>query len=111
MITMSTVGDSPRSGASVGADARRDQPAMEALGVRGRVERDRVLGDAGHPEIVADAADAEDERVVRHGARRKDFDAVVVVDGVELEQASRAVEPGDGTLTRKRKWCQYAIRK
>ena len=53
---------------AVGAHCRGEQPAMEALGVQRRVQRDRVRGDAGDAEIVGRAADAEDQRVVRHDA-------------------------------------------
>ena len=84
--------------ALVGANACRHQPAMEPLGIGGLVERDRALGNAGNAEIVVDAADAEHERVVGHGALRQHFRAVVVAHDAELQFAPRAVEPHDRAL-------------
>ena len=55
-----------------------------------------MLGDAGHAEIVADAADAEDERVVRKHPGRKHLLAIVVDDRGEPHFAPRAIEPGEG---------------
>ena len=51
-------------GLRVGAHAGVDQAAVEALGLLGRVEHDGVLLDARRAEVVADAADGDDERVV-----------------------------------------------
>ena len=71
---------------------------MEALGVDSHVERDRVLRDARHTEVVADAADADDERVVAQRAARQDFLAVDRLHRVERDLAARAVEPGQRAL-------------
>src|SRR5262245_57139976 len=57
----------------VSAYARRDQPPVESLGVIGHVERYRVLSDARDPEIVADAADADHQRVVFKRAAWQDL--------------------------------------
>ena len=59
-------GGSPRAGLGVGAHAGGEQAAMEAFGVGERVERNGVRRDPRDTEVVADAADAEDERVVAH---------------------------------------------
>ena len=74
------------------AHARRDEAPVEALGVDGSVERDRMLGNAGHAEIVADAADAKHERVVGQHACRQNLLAVVVEDRREVELVPRTIE-------------------
>ena len=79
--------------ALVGAHAGRDQPAMEPLGIGGRVERDRAFGHTRNAEIVVDAADAEHERVVRNGALGQHLRAVVVPHDAELQFVPRPVEP------------------
>ena len=82
-------------GAAFGPDARSNKAPVEPLGIRRRVERDRVLGNARNAEIVADAADAEDERVIRQSSRGKNLPAVVVEDRGQMHFVARAVEPGD----------------
>ena len=86
--------------ALVGAHARRHQTAVEPLGIGGGVERDRALGHAGDAEIVVDAADAEHERVVGHGALGQHLGAVVVAHDAELQLAPRAVEPDHLSLAK-----------
>ena len=71
---------------------------MEALGVRERIERNRMCRNTRHVEIVADAADTEDQSVVAQRAAREHQRAVVVVDGIERKLVPRAVEAGDGSL-------------
>ncbi len=83
---------------AVGAHARREEPPMEALGVLGRVEGDGMPGHACNAEIVADAAHAEDQRIVRHRARRQDLAAFLVVERSEREHVRRPVEPRDRSL-------------
>src|SRR5207253_10704094 len=61
-------------------------------------ERNRVFGDAGNAEIVAGAADAENERVVGKHALREHFSVVVVVDRAQRELPALAVQRLDRTL-------------
>ena len=56
-----------------------------------------MRGDPRHAEVVADAADAEDQRVVRQDAGRQNLFPVVVEHGREPELAVRAIEPRDGS--------------
>ena len=51
-----------------------------------------------HVEVVADAADAEDQRVIAQRAAREHQRAVVIVDGVKHKLMPRAVQAGDGPL-------------
>ncbi len=60
------------------ADARVDEAAMEALGLLRVLERDRVARDARRAEVVRQAADRDDQRVVRKRARAGDLLAVAV---------------------------------
>ena len=82
----------------VRAHAGGQQPAVKALGVRERVERNCIRRNARHTEVVADAADTEDQRVVAHRAAREHQRAVVVVDGIERKLMPRAVQAGHGSL-------------
>ena len=54
----------------IGAHAGRQQSTMEALGVEPHVKRDCMLGHSRHAEVVADAADADHQRVVAQRAAR-----------------------------------------
>ena len=76
----------------------RQQAPMEALGIDPHVERDRVLGYTGHAEVVADAADTDDERVVAQRAARQDFLALDRLHCIERYLAVRAIEPGQRSL-------------
>ena len=58
-----------RAAARVRADAHGQQQPMEALGINGGVECDRMLRYAGNTKVVAHAADAEEQRVVGQSAR------------------------------------------
>ena len=71
----------------VGAQAGIDQAAVEAGGLVGRVQGDRVLGDAGRAEIVAAAADRQHQHVVGDGALGRDQPAVLVVGGAQQHRA------------------------
>ena len=84
--------------ATVGAHAHGKQPPVETLGVVERVERNRMLRGARHAEVVADAADAHDERVVRQRAARQHLLAVRTEHRVERQLAPRAVEAADRAL-------------
>ena len=98
MITMFTCAGVAGRRAAVGAHAHGEEPPVKALGVVERVERDRMLRRAGHAEVVADAADAEDERVVRQRAARQHLLALRTEHRVERDLAARAVEPADRAL-------------
>jgi hypothetical protein len=80
---MSTAATAPR-GALVGAYARREEAAVEALGVGRGVERDRACGNPWRSIVVADAPNAENERVVRHGPLRQDLGLIVIDDTAKL---------------------------
>ena len=75
------------------ADAGVDEPAMEALGLLRRVEGDGIVRDPGGAEVVAHAADRDDQRVVGKRAARRDLGAGLVEDRRHLHLAPRAVEP------------------
>ena len=81
-----------RLGLGVGADAGVDQPAVEARGLIGRLERDGVLLDAGRAEIVGEAADGDDERVVAELPRRRDLPPLLVDDRRHLDDAAAPVD-------------------
>ena len=76
----------------VGADAGVDQPAMEQLRLVRPVEADRVLARAGRAEIVAVAADRDDERVVRDLAARNQLPPVLVPGRRDQDDPPRAIE-------------------
>src|SRR5207237_1683817 len=84
----------------VGAHAYGQQQTMEALRVDRRIERDRVLRDARDTEVVADAADAEDQRVVAQRPRRQDLVAVVELHRRELELPRGAIESNHFALAK-----------
>ena len=77
---------------SVRPQAGVDEPAVEALRLIGGVEAYRMLLDAGRAEIVGDAADCDDQRVVGNFANRRDRAAFLVEFGVELDHFARPVE-------------------
>ena len=83
-----------RLGLRIGAHAGVDQAAVEALGLLGRIEHDGVLVDAGRAEVVADAADGDDQRIVAERAHRRDLPAILVVGGGEEYELLLAVDPG-----------------
>ena len=87
-----------RGGARVGAHAGRDQSPVEPFGIFRHVERHRVLLHSRHAEVVADAADADHERVVFERAPRQDLLAVGRMHGVERDPAMRAIETGERPL-------------
>ena len=84
--------------APIRAHAHGEQPPVEALGVVERVERDRMPRGARHAEVVADAAHADHERVVRQRAARQHFLALRTEHRVERQRAPRAVESADRAL-------------
>ena len=70
-----------------------DEPAIEPGSLLRRVKRDRVLRDAGSVEVIAHAADRDDERVVGEPALRRDFTPVLVVSGGKLHALGGAIKP------------------
>ncbi len=71
---------------------------MKALGVVQRVERYRVRARTGHAEVVADAAEAEHQRVVGQRSPRQDLLALRARHRVEHHLAARTIEADDRTL-------------
>ena len=84
-----------RAGLGVGAQAGVDQASVEAAGLFGGLERDGELGGAGGAEIVGDAADRHDERVIGDAGGGGDLAACFVMGGAEEEALIRAVQAGD----------------
>ena len=75
------------------AQAGIDQAPVEALGLRRRLQRHRIFGNARRAEIVGDAADRDHQRVVTDRARRRDLAPLVVEGGGEMHLLSGAIEP------------------
>jgi hypothetical protein len=69
-----------------------DEPAMKALGLHRRFERDRVLAGAGRTEIVGETPDRDHQRVVVEAARRRHLVAILVNERRDMHDAPRAVE-------------------
>jgi len=74
------------------------QPAVEQIRFLGRVERERVLGHARHPERVGKTADRQDQRLVPQRSRRDHLHAALVADRADPDLAPRAVEPLERAL-------------
>lgn len=89
---------SPRAGLGVGAHAGGEQAAVEAFGIGERVERNGVRRDTRNTEVVADAADAEYERVIAHHAARQHEHAVVVENRIEDQFMLRPIEAAHHAL-------------
>src|SRR5574340_1216476 len=66
---------------------------VEPLSLFGGLERDGEFGGARRPEIIGDAADGDDERVVRDAARGADLPALLVEGGADLDGLARAAKP------------------
>ena len=81
-----------RPGLRVSADQAVDEPLVKPDRLLRRVERDRVLLDSGSSEIIAPAADRDDEAVVLEGARRRDLLAFGIEAGAEMDSAVRPIE-------------------
>ena len=74
------------------ADARVDQPPMEALRLPRVLERDRMLGDPGRAEVVRETADGDDQRVVREHPCAGDLLFAVVDERGDVHDARGAVD-------------------
>jgi hypothetical protein len=84
--------------AAVRAHAGREQPPMKALRVVQSVERDRMLARARHPEVVAHAAEAQDQRIVGQRPQRQDLLAFRSLNGIQHDLAARTVEAANRAL-------------
>ena len=73
---------------------------MKPFRVVERVERDRMLRRTRHAEVVAHAADANHERVVRQRAARKHLLPLGTDDGLERDLPARAVERAERALAK-----------
>ena len=91
---------SPCAGLGVRPHAGGEQAAMEAFGVSKGVERNGVRRDTRDIEVVADAADAEYQRVIAQHAARQHEQAVVVEDRIERQFMLRPVEAGHRALAK-----------
>ena len=78
----------------VGADAGVDQAGVEARGLVGGLERDGVLLDAGRAEVVGQAADGDDERVVADLLGRRDLAPLRIDERRHVHDAAGPVEAG-----------------
>src|SRR4051812_417504 len=72
------------------------EPAVEALGLDRRIERDCMLAHA-RCAIVALAADGDDQRIVGEAARWRHLVPFFVEIGGEMNLARAAVEPNQLT--------------
>ena len=70
---------------------------MEVICFRHIVERERVVADAWHAEVVGDAADRQDCDVERQPTLRYD-DAVLSVYRRHIDLPALAIEPFEGAL-------------
>ena len=77
----------------MGAHAGIDHAHMKAPGVGGRFQLERMLAHARGAEVVALAANSNDQRVVGEGAGRRDLFALFVEIGGDMNEALTAVEP------------------
>ena len=67
-------------------------PAVEAAGLLGCLEGDGVCRRPEGSEVIGDAADRHDQRVVVHVSGRRDLAAVLVMHGRELQALMSAVK-------------------
>ena len=74
------------------AQAGVDEAAVEAAGLLRRFQRHRELGRAGRAEIVGDAADRDDERVIGEVRLRHDLAPLVVEKGRQRNGPGLAVQ-------------------
>ena len=74
------------------AKARVDQAVVESAGLLGGFQRDGVFRRAGRSEIVGDAADGDDQRVVGDRRLRADFASFAVLRCGEVDGLGGAVE-------------------
>ncbi len=65
-------------GLGVGAQTGIDDPAVEAAGLLRGFQRHRELRRARRAEIIGDAADRHDQRVIGHRGRRRDLPALFI---------------------------------
>ena len=75
------------------ANARIDQPAMKSLGLGDRFQRDCMFAYAGRPEVVGEAANRDDQRVVTEAALGRNAIAVFVHERRNNYVARPAIEP------------------
>ena len=76
----------------VGTEARVDQAPVEARSLLGCFERYGVGGGARGTEIIRDAADGDNQRVVGQGTRGNDLPAFVIERCADMNEVSPAVE-------------------
>ena len=76
----------------VRADAGVDEARVEALRLLGRLERNGVRFHAARAEIVGQAADGDDERIVAELLRRRDLPPLVVDERRHADQAPAPID-------------------
>ena len=68
------------------------QPAIEAARLFRRIQRNGELRRAGRAEIIGDAADGDDQRVVGEAGSRNDLAPVLVLEGRQRDRLGGAIE-------------------
>jgi hypothetical protein len=79
---------------SVRIEAGIHQPPVEALGLHGRVERDRVLHDTGRAEVVRHRADRDHQNIIGERAHRRDRPPLLVEGRRQMHLARGPVDAG-----------------
>ena len=82
-----------RSGLGIGAKQRIHEPPMKPSRLRGSLECNRILLHAGRAEVVREAPDRHDERVVTKGPQRCDLLSTLVDERRDKHFSLSPVEP------------------
>jgi len=69
------------------------QPCVEALRLQWCIQRNSLFAHAGSTEVVALAADGDDQRIVGEAARRRHLAPLLVEVGGEMNLALAAIKP------------------
>src|SRR5690606_3269726 len=80
-------------GRSLGPEQQPNQTAVKILRLRQRVEVQAMLGGAGDPEMIADAADSDDQDLVGDLTGRDDLVAALVAQGRQQDLLALAIQP------------------
>ena len=77
----------------LGAQAGVDQPMVKSHRLFRGLERNGEFRRSGRAEVVGDAADGDDQRVIGNAAGGRDLPAFVVMSRAKPHRLARAVEP------------------
>ena len=88
-----------RFGLRVREQASIYQAAIETLCLFGSVDTDCVFAHARRAEIIADASNCNDQRVIANGAFRRNQTPIFVAIGCKVHQVVRAIEADHFTET------------